>query len=62
MTVTAHYSVLKDYASINGGVNNLYVAKLVNHRMQNVKSFTSKLSFEAANKRAEKYLNNFLKK
>lgn len=50
------YTIIRDYSGVQGGPNNLNVAKILNERLQTVKSFVSKISYEKAFGRARNYV------
>lgn len=47
--------LLKLTLSQNGGTNNIHIVRVINERLQGLKTFTSKKSMEAAEKRAVKF-------
>lgn len=53
------YAIIKDFASTNGGTNNLHVARVMDG-LQIIKSFTSKKSIDRATTYAEKYVTKSL--
>lgn len=50
------YHIIKNQISSNGGVNNVYVIQILNERLQIVKSFNSKISYENIIKKAENWV------
>lgn len=49
-------TIIRSFASTEGGTNNLHIAIVVNDRLQQVRIFTSKGSIERAEKRAIKFM------
>lgn len=49
--------LLKTFSSYGGGTNNLNVVHVVNDRLQILKTFTSLISVDKAEKRAMRYQN-----
>lgn len=50
------YHIIKNQISSNGGVNNIYVIQILNERLQVIKSFNSKISYENIIKKAENWV------
>lgn len=48
--------ILKSFASVAGGTNNLNIANVCNDSFQTIKSFTSKISMDNCEKRANRFL------